>query len=181
MAKVATVPIKLTMRTWTCDYCNQPATRRHEVLCFTHGILTCDNEIDIVRANRDINAYLHVFNLVKINDFFKMCTIINDKSIISVVRSDGSITEGGKILLDDDFGYHSFIKKASDGDWYIPVTFNTFDNSQHMKLMAIKHLTHSGVSQLVIDQIISTLDKGIYKHDYDQYEIASVNQKMQTI
>jgi len=170
MAKVVTIPWKLTMRKWTCDYCNEPAMHRHIAYGFQHGIITCDKPEDINRATRDINSYFHINMCVKMDDFLQKFPDIASIPSISIYRSDGRITPNGTFLLSEKFGNCSFVKKFDD-DWTIPVSFYIDEFSESMKQMPIKYLTYSGVSQSDVDAIISTLDEGIYKADYDAYQM----------
>jgi len=159
------IPSRLVMRYTICEYCGNESAFAFRVLNHLHGILTCDSELCKNNAKRDVHAFFHTEKYARMGDIIKMFPDMNLQSI-AVMRRDGSITPGGKIL-EGTIDLPCFLRKL-ENNWCIPVTF-TQDGNNSAKCMPIKYLIHSGLSESFIDNLIKTLDAGIYKNEYDAF------------
>jgi len=134
-------------------------------LAYLHGIKCCEAHDDM--AARDINAYYHARQLVKLEPFLHHFPQLQDLKDIKVPRSDGSVSEGGSFVK-SSFEDYRFVRRTSAGDWMIRVTWAVPDDTM-TKDMKVQDLALSGID---VEPIMALLNAGFYKEDYDKQQVA---------
>jgi len=158
------IPMSLCMRTATCDYCLAASNGSLEALAYMHGIKACAAHMGW--AARDIAAYFHKHELVNMDDFLARFPLIGDVSI-KVPRSDGSITEGAKVLPFERTAFR-FVRRTATGHWVIRVGWATADEPMN-KEIKVADLALSGIE---VEPIMAVLESGFYKEQYDAHVVA---------
>jgi hypothetical protein len=161
----------LCMRVQVCDYCPEKNIKDFYCLNYLHGLFACPSHHEL--AKRDINAYYSKISLVKSEDFQKAFPELFGL-VLTIPRTDGSKTEGGKFLPSNHLTENAFLTKKED-TWYIPVTWECPSKGNQQKSIRLKDLGLSGVSESAIQSFIDVLDAGFYKRDYDDHCIAVSN------
>jgi hypothetical protein len=126
--------------------------------------MTCDDHLD--SGKRDVKAFFHDSNVVKMDDFLQQFPFFNSASL-RIKRSDGSLTEGCTPRLSTIEEY-TFIAKMKDiGPWSIPVSWP--QNGIFMsKYVPFENLHEQGnMSQADLENILTVLDNGVYKAEFE--------------
>jgi len=163
--------MSLVMRTQTCDYCEATSERWITTYSRLHGIKCCGQHMAL--GERDVNAHLRQEGLVRQKDFLAIHPRLTDMKL-NVPRTDGSITSGGN-LSQEPF---EVLTKDDEG-WRIRVLFRDPVTKEILnKMMKVRDLGKSGISEEEIATWIKTLDD-FYAEDYAAHEaVAAVGEKL---
>ena len=156
-------------RTPICAYCSGEVAQHFGFREYPGeiGIFSCKEHFSL--AKRDWHAELHNSKRLPVAVLLETFPEIKTENI-SIPRSDGSITAGGYIVSSDIDGDKS-IQKTNTGKWTIPVYF-TNEGELYCRDIFLDDLVHSGMLEVDVRRIISALDAGIFKTDYDAYMAA---------
>jgi len=159
------IPMSLTIRSPECDYCGAESIGNYPAIHRLHGIKMCAAHQSL--AARDVSAYLHTKQVVKVEDFLERFPLLTDLTSIKVPRSDGSVTLGAS-LMRSNFEESAFVRYSPNGHWNIRVVWPTPAGEMN-KDIKVKDLALSGVD---VAPIMAVLEAGFYKEAYDAQEAA---------
>ena len=165
-------PISLCMRPHppVCDYCGSAdGVEEEHAHHGNHGIQACYNHA--ANAKRDVRAFLNREKTIPIHDFLECFPELKNRRDIKIPRSDGSITEGGSIMLPDSKYPNLFVRYSSKkGRWCIRVAWSDIYEPEKIRDITIDDLALSGVDTA---PMLAALNEGIFKAESDEYDVGS--------
>jgi hypothetical protein len=177
-------PESLIMRRVECTYCGSTGDDIFDAQVYDHtfGIRHCsDHSID---AKRDVRAYLHTVNRVRISDVLNHPVLSGFlelfKSPISIRRTSGLI-DGGWTLNMPKWRDETVLG-LSEGEWYMPLIQLESGITKNIMISSLLEAGIAACNPRMIGEripgILVLLQLGIYKADHDAQQLAGEEHRL---
>ena len=177
-------PDSLIMRHVECAYCGSTGDDIFDAQVYDHtfGIRHCSaHSID---AKRDVRAYLHTVNRVRISDVLLHPVLGNFldyfKSPVSIRRTSG-LVDGGWTLNMPEWRNQTLIG-LTEGEWYMPLIQLETGITKNILISSLLDVgvaeCNPGMIGERIPGVLALLKEGVYKADHDAQQLAGEEHRL---